>query len=149
MKKYGIILVLILISHAAFSQTMDKLFMKFANQENVTHVSVGPFLMKISSCFTKTMGVNSIEILEFSECSNTIRKELATDFKTIKDPKFETLVKTNDGGSHTTIWVRIDKKIIRELIIFTTDEGNALIRIKGKIKPEDIDHVIKDHKHGC
>lgn len=148
MKKYGIMLALILMSHAVFGQNMDQLFSKFANQDNVTHVTVGPFLMKISSCFTKTMGVKSIEVLDFSECSDAIRKELATDFRKTKDPKFDTLIKTNDGGSQTTILVRIDQKTIRELIIFTNEDGNALIRIKGKIKPEDIDKVIKDHKNG-
>ena len=45
---------------------------------------------------------------------------------------------------------RIDKDIIRELVILTTDGGDdALIRIKGKIKPSDIEKVINDHKDGC
>ena len=40
--------------------------------------------------------------------------------------------------------------IIRELVILTTDGGDdALIRIKGKIKPSDIEKVINDHKDGC
>ena len=59
-------------------------------------------------------------------------------------------VNANEGSSHTKIMVRIDKDIIRELIILTTDEDdNALIRIKGKIKPSEIEKVINDHKNGC
>lgn len=114
MKKYIAILILILFCQAGYSQSMDKLFNDFAKQKNVTHVTVGPFLMKISSLFTETMGVKSIEVLSFEECGN------------------------------------IDKDIIRELVILTTDGGDdALIRIKGKIKPSDIEKVINDHKDGC
>ena len=63
MKKYIAILILILFCQAGYSQSMDKLFNDFAKQKNVTHVTVGPFLMKISSLFTETMGVKSIEVL--------------------------------------------------------------------------------------
>lgn len=50
MKKYIAILILILFCQAGYSQSMDKLFNDFAKQKNVTHVTVGPFLMKISAC---------------------------------------------------------------------------------------------------
>lgn len=149
MKKYGFMLAFILIGHVVFAQSMDNLFTKFAKQENVTRVTVGPFLMKISSCFTKTMGVSSIEVLDFSECSTALQKELVADFKKTKDPKFETLVTVNEANEHTTVLIRAEKKMIRELIVFTTGDDQALIRIKGKIKPEDINKVVKDHGNGC
>ena len=106
MKKYIAILILILFCQAGYSQSMDKLFNDFAKQKNVTHVTVGPFLM--------------------------------------------TMVNANEEGNRTKVMVRIDKDIIRELVILTTDGGDdALIRIKGKIKPSDIEKVINDHKDGC
>ena len=75
MKKYIAILILILFCQAGYSQSMDKLFNDFAKQKNVTHVTVGPFLMKISSLFTETMGVKSIEVLSFEECGNTVKDD--------------------------------------------------------------------------
>ena len=142
MKKYIAILILILFCQAGYSQSMDKLFNDFAKQKNVTHVTVGPFLMKISSLFTETMGVKSIEVLSFEECGSTV--------KNLKDPNYETMVNANEEGNRTKVMVRIDKDIIRELVILTTDGGDdALIRIKGKIKPSDIEKVINDHKDGC
>ena len=135
MKKYIAILILILFCQAGYSQSMDKLFNDFAKQKNVTHVTVGPFLMKISSLFTETMGVKSIEVLSFEECGNTVKDDLRA---------------ANEEGNRTKVMVRIDKDIIRELVILTTDGGDdALIRIKGKIKPSDIEKVINDHKDGC
>ena len=140
MKKYIAILILILFCQAGYSQSMDKLFNDFAKQKNVTHVTVGPFLMKISSLFTETMGVKS----------NTVKDDLRAAIKKLKDPNYETMVNANEEGNRTKVMVRIDKDIIRELVILTTDGGDdALIRIKGKIKPSDIEKVINDHKDGC
>jgi hypothetical protein len=149
MKKYIAILILILFCQAGYSQSMDKLFNDFAKQDNVTRVTVGPFLMKISSMFTETMGVSSIEVLSFDECGSNVKENLRTAIKQLKDPNFETMVTSNEGGSHTKVMVRIDKEMIRELVILTTDGGDdALIRIKGKIKPSDIERVVNDHKNG-
>ena len=126
MKKYIAILILILFCQAGYSQSMDKLFNDFAKQKNVTHVTVGPFLMKIS------------------------KDDLRAAIKKLKDPNYETMVNANEEGNRTKVMVRIDKDIIRELVILTTDGGDdALIRIKGKIKPSDIEKVINDHKDGC
>lgn len=149
MKKYITILILILFCQAGYSQSMDKLFNEFAKQDNVTRVTVGPFLMKISSMFTETMGVNSIEVLSFDECGSTVKEKLRTAIKQLKDPNFETMVTSNEGGSRTKVMVRIDKEMIRELVVLTTDgNDDALIRIKGKIKPSDIERVVNDHKNG-
>ena len=142
MKKYIAILILILFCQAGYSQSMDKLFNDFAKQKNVTHVTVSPFLMKISSLF--------IEVLSFEECGNTVKDDLRAAIKKLKDPNYETMVNANEEGNRTKVMVRIDKDIIRELVILTTDGGDdALIRIKGKIKPSDIEKVINDHKDGC
>ena len=149
MKKYIAILILILFCQAGYSQSMDKLFNDFAKQDNVTRVTVGPFLMKISSMFTETMGVSSIEVLSFDECGSTVKENLRTAIKQLKDPNFETMVTSNEGGSRTKVMVRIDTEMIRELVVLTTDGGDdALIRIKGKIKPSDIERVVNDHKNG-
>lgn len=95
-------------------------------------------------------GCKSIEVLSFEECGNTVKDDLRAAIKKLKDPNYETMVNANEEGNRTKVMVRIDKDIIRELVILTTDGGDdALIRIKGKIKPSDIEKVINDHKDGC
>lgn len=129
---------------------MDKLFDDFGKQKDVTRVTVGPFLMKISSLFTETMGVKSIEVLSFEECDGAVKERLRSAIQQLKDPHYETLVQSNEEGSRTKVMVRIDKDFIRELVVLTTDGGDdALIRIKGKIKPSDIEKVVNEHKDGC
>lgn len=95
MKRYFVILALIAISQAGFSQTMNQLFDSFSKQDHVTKVT------------------------------------------------------SNEKDSRTKVMIRIDKEMIRELVVLTTGKDNALIRIKGKIKPSDIEKVVKNHGNGC
>ena len=148
MKKYMVILVMILLCQAGQAQSMDKLFKEFAGKENVTRVTVGSLMLKLGSLFTETMGVENIEVLDFDECSKDVKDHLSQAIRDLKDPRFETMLTSNEESSRTKIMVRIDKEMIRELVVFCTGNDNALIRIKGKIKPSDIEKVVKDNKHG-
>lgn len=143
------ILAMMLICQAGFGQNMDKLFNEFSGKENVTRVTVGKVMMKLSSMFTETMGVEQIEVLAFEECSANVKENLETAIRNLKDPRFETMITANEEGSHTRIMIRIDQNIIRELVVLTSGNDSALIRIKGKIKPSDIEKVVKEHRNGC
>lgn len=147
MKRYFVILALILICQAGNSQTMNQLFNEFSNIEQINHVKIGNITMKLASVFTETMGVDGIEVLEFGECGNDVKERFAKAIKELKDPDFETMVTSNEKGSRTKVLVRIEKEMIREMVVLTTGSSNALVRIKGKIKPSDIEKVMNDHGH--
>ena len=139
MKRYFVILALILICQAGNSQTMNDLFKEFSKIEQINHVKIGNITMKLASIFTETMGVNGIEVIEFSDCRNEIKERFVK----------ATMLTSNEKGSRTKVMVRIEKDMIRELVVLTTGSRNALVRIKGKIKPSDIDKVMIDHGNGC
>lgn len=149
MKRYFVILALITISQTGFSQTMNQLFDSFSKQDHVTKVTMGKFIMKLSSVFTETMGVDGIEVLDLDECGEKVKENFSNAIKDLKDPTFETMVTSNEKDSRTKVMIRIDKEMIRELVVLTTGKDNALIRIKGKIKPSDIEKVVKNHGNGC
>lgn len=145
MKRYFAILTLILICQAGNSQTMNQLFNEFSNIEQINHVKIGNITMKLASVFTETMGVDGIEVLEFGECGNDVKERFAKAIKELNDPDFETMVTSNEKDSRTKVLVRIEKEMIREMVVLTTGNSNALVRIKGKIKPSDIEKVMNDH----
>lgn len=149
MKRYFVILALIAISQTGFSQTMNQLFDSFSKQDHVTKVTMGKFIMKLSSVFTETMGVDGIEVLDLDECGEKVKENFSNAIRDLKDPTFETMVTSNEKDSRTKVMIRIDKEMIRELVVLTTGKENALIRIKGKIKPSDIEKVVKNHGNGC
>lgn len=143
------ILVMMLLCQAVYSQNIDKLFNEFSGKENVTRISIGKEIMKLSSIFTETMGVEQIEVLAFEECSANVKENLETAIRNLKDSRFETMVTSNENDSRTRILIRIDQEMIRELVVLTTGTSSALVRIKGKIKPSDIEKVVKEHRNGC
>ena len=149
MKRYFVILALILICQAGNSQTMNQLFNEFSKIEQINHVKIGNITMKLASLFTEKMGVNGIEGLEVGSCYCDVNQRFVKEFKDLLDPNFETMVTSNEKGSRTKVMVRIEKDMIREMVVLTTGNSNALVRIKGKIKPSDIEKVMKDHGNGC
>ena len=129
MKRLLALLAILLISQVGYGQQkMDQLFNAFRGESDVTSVNIGNITMKLASLFTETMGVNGIEILEFDNCAQEVKDRLSTAIRNLRDPDYEDM--------------------IRELVIFTTGSDNALIRIKGKISPSDLDRVINEHKTG-
>lgn len=149
MKRYFVIMALIFICQAGNSQTMNQLFDEFSRIEQINHVKIGNIAMKLAGLFTETMGVNGIEVLEFGDCDSKVKQRFEKAIKELKDPDFETMVTSNEKGSRTKVMVRIEKEMIREMVVLTTGDSNALVRIKGNIKPSDIEKVMKDHGNGC
>ena len=149
MKRLLALLAILLIGQVGYGQQkMDQLFNAFRGESDVTSVNIGNITMKLASLFTETMGVNGIEILEFDNCAQEVKDRLSTAIRNLRDSDYETMVTANERDSRTKVLVKIKEDMIRELVIFTTGSDNALIRIKGKISPSDLDRVINEHKTG-
>ena len=141
MKKLFIIIASFLaISDLSYGQnTVDDLFKQFAKRENTTSVHIGKMTMGFASLFTETMGVNNIEVIDLEDCSENIGAEFCKAVSELKDPEYETMI--------SSILVKMEKDYIKEMVILTSGDDNAIVRLKGKIKPEDINKVINEHKN--
>lgn len=147
MKKILVIATITLITQLSYGQQkMDQLFNNFRSESDVTSLKINKMTMKLAGLFTETMGVDGIEILEFNDCGQNVKERLETAIKNLKDPDYETMVKSNKNDSHTKILIKIKKDKIRELVVLTTGDDYALIRIKGNIDPKNMEQVISDHK---
>lgn len=139
-----LLLALFLISPVMHSQkNVDQLFNEFSKEKKAVHVSVGKFTMTMVSLFQNTMGVNGVEVFSFDECDSSVKERLNQAIATLKDGNYEPLVTVNEEKEHTKILVKLQDESIRELIVLTTGDSPAIVRIKGKIKPSDIDSVIQ------
>lgn len=146
--KYVLIAGLLALSSSLIqAKSIDQFLNDLNSQENVTHVTVGPIVMKISSLFTETMGVNSIKVLCLEDCSSETLNRYKEDIRNLKDPEFEPLVTSNEDGEVAKIMVKIKDEMIREMLICSVDDEVAVVHLKGKIKPEDIARVINEHKN--
>lgn len=149
MKKYIAILALLIVCQAGYSQkNVEQLFKEFAKVENTESVKLGKFFMSFAGLFTDTMGVDGIEVYSFDDCPGEVKERLTKAIRNLKDAKYETMVTSNENNSRTKVLVRIEDEMIRELIVLTSGDSNALVRIKGKIKPSDIEQVVEKHGKG-
>lgn len=149
MKKYMLILMLILICQVGKSQTMDDLFNEFTKTEQVKHVKIhydeieelGIKQIKVT---TPDMGINAIEILHTEGCTPKTKKRFTKAIRELDDPRFETIVTFNEKDNRCKVLVRVEGETIRELVLLRTggNDDDNLIRIKGKIKSSDIDKMI-------
>lgn len=148
MKKLLAILAILLISQIGYGQSkMNQLFDEFRKESDVTSINIGKITMKLANLFTETMGVDGIEVLDFENCDQQVKERLSNAIKNLKDPGYETMVTSNENNGRTKVLVNMKEDTIRELIILTTGDKCALVRIKGKIKPSDIERVINEHKN--
>ena len=127
---------------------VSQLFADFSKAQHVEHISFGTISMKLASLFTDVMGVDGIEILDLDSCNQKVKEDFKKAIKEIKDTGYETLFSVNDNDSRTRILVKLDKDVIREFIFFSSGDSNALISIKGKIKPSDIEKLVNDCNNG-
>lgn len=149
MKKIMAILALVIISQSGYSQkNVSDIFNEFSKMENVTSINMGKITMKFTNLFTETMGVDGIEVFSFENCSADIKERLNKAVSQLKDGKYETMINANENGNRTKVLVKIENDMIREMIVVTTGNDPALIRIKGKIKPSDIDRMVNKYGKG-
>ena len=145
-KKLTCLFALLLMGQVMYSQNVDSLFRDFAKEKGVVHVGIGKFTMSLASLFTDVMGVSGIEVYSFEECDQSIKEKLNTAIASLRDSKYETMVSVNENTERTKILVKTEGEFIQELVVMTSGNDPALIRIKGKIKPSDVENVINKNK---
>jgi len=125
---------------------VDELFNSFSKEKNITHVKIGGLIMTFARAFTDTRGVTGVEIFSFEECDNQVKDKLNTAIRGLRDSNYETLVSTTQDGENTKILVKVNEDHINEIVIVTGGDDPAFVKIKGKIKPEDIQDVVKNKR---
>ncbi len=146
MKKILVIAIIALIAQLSYGQQkVEQLFNNFRTESDITSVNMDTIATKLA-LFKKSMGVEGIEILRFNDCEQNVKERLDTAIKNLKDPAYETMIKSNKNNSRTRILVKIEENKIRELVILTTGDDYALIRLKGNMDPRHMGEFINDHK---
>jgi hypothetical protein len=142
MKKIVILLALLLATvqygYGQKNYTVDRLFKEFANVDEAEKVQLGGFTMALAGMFHKTMGVKGIEVYSFDNCAGQVKEKVRKAIANLNDRDYDTLLRVNDKGEQVRILTKMKDDYISELVVIAADESVALIRLKGKIKPQDI-----------
>lgn len=156
MKKYLICAVLILmINQVGYAQDAKQLLSKYSNAKDIESVNIGSFMMKLGKTFggigdtPVARGVNSIQILEFSSCSQKIKDQFTSDVKKLKDGSgYETLIQVKNRNEGLRIMVKKEKDVIREIVLFCHDKNDpTIIKLSGKIKESDLAELVEKYEN--
>ncbi len=153
-KRLSIILLCCLLSAPAFCQSrisVETLYNKFSKERNVENVKVNGMLMLLAKPFVKkhigNLNISSLQVLSLDECSEDTKLRFNKLAEQLNDSKYEVLLKANEKNEKTKIFARFQDETIRELIVLTTGNEPAMVRIKGKIRTEDVQNLVNSKKN--
>ncbi|MDR1202860.1 MAG: DUF4252 domain-containing protein [Tannerellaceae bacterium] len=144
-KIIGIVIIAFICQGGYGQKNINQVFNEFSGHANANKVSIGGITMKIAGLFKDTMGIENIDILNFDNCDNNTKERFSEAIRNLKDPLFETMINANENGKHVKVMIRIKDEIIHELVVLTSGNDLAMIRIKGKIKKSDIEKIVNEH----
>ncbi|MDR0843941.1 MAG: DUF4252 domain-containing protein [Tannerella sp.] len=142
-----ILLALFLLAPVSQAQTtVEQLFKDVSKAKGIEHVNLGTLTMTFAGLFQDTMGVDGVEVLSLTACEEAFKSKFNDAVRSLKDKAYETMLTSNEEGERVKILVKLQDEMIRELVVVSSGNSPALIRIKGKIKPSDIERVIEKNK---
>jgi len=142
-KKLVAMLAFAFICQVGYSQkNVKQLFDEFSKYENTTKVNIGKIAMTFAGFFQNTMGVDGIEVIALEDCAHNVKEQFNNAVRSLKDTSFDTLVNTSENGQRTKVLIQIKDDVIREIVVLTSGNDAAMVRIKGKIKKSDIEKVV-------
>jgi hypothetical protein len=126
--------------------TIHQLFHDYGKKKNAIHVKIGCFAMTLTRIFEDTKGISGIEVYSLDNCSKETKNKFNDAIKKIKDKSYETLISTNKKNESVKILIKMKKDCVKEIVIVAGGNDPALVKIKGKIRPKDIQSIVDNHK---
>jgi hypothetical protein len=126
--------------------TVEQLFNDFSKEKDVVHLKISGIPMLLAGIFNDTRGVKGVEIFSFGECDKEVKDDFNEAIKKLKDSAYETVITTSEKGERTKILLKIKDLYVNEIVVVTGGNDPTLIRVKGKIKVDDVNDVVKKNK---
>lgn len=157
MKTFILSLLFIVASASAQAQTPGDLFRYFKGAKDAEYVHLGKLAFALMRPFVKGHDdadtrmamrcIRSMKALDLDDCTDEVKHKFAQMAKNLKTNGYEELVRSNEKGGRALILMRQKKNVIRELLILSAgDDDCSMVQFKGKIKPDDVEKLMKDNK---
>lgn len=154
-KKIFLIALIFAIGVFGFSQErvdFKRLYNNFSQEKNVEKIKVSGLLMFVAKPFmykhVKGGNVSSVQVLSLDDCPRDVKERFNTLAENFNDPQYELFIKSNEPLEKTRVFTRFEKNTIRELVIITMGKEPSLVRVKGKLRPDDVQNMINRGNNG-
>lgn len=126
-------------------------FSKYSHEDGVTSITVPGWVIGIAANFADLSdeeqelleSIDKVKVLAIEDDELNARVDLHKEFnlKINKKMDYEELLTVRDDIENITIFGKMSEDVIREMVILIGGEENAMIYLKGEIKPEMINNV--------
>lgn len=157
MKKIMILLMMMVVAVTNLSaKSVKQLINEYKHEAKAENVYVSPLLMKVARMAADKddmdevgrlalKKVKSVRVLSLEDCNKEVKARFSKEVENLNDEKYEPLVVANSDGEQVKVMMLTKDDIIRELVIFATDEEDcAIIQLTGKMTQDDIQFIVND-----
>ena len=142
-----ILTALLLMATGGMAQTVNGLFNRYEDEPGAECKNLGPLLMGLVKTFAADKSeegrviksIKSIKVLDLEECAPEVRQEFAQKTRNLRPWGMELLVQMKDEDDNVSIWGKMRRNTVRQLLIVTDDK---MVRIKGKFDLDKIAHML-------
>lgn len=155
MRKLFILLIAIafLFSGCETNPGVSKAFAKYSHKEGVTSITVPGWLISIGASLGDLEPeerdlldcIDKVKVLSIENPDLNARINLHEEFyaEINKNNDYEELLTVNDKDEKVTIFGRMDKEVIKEMVVLVGGDDNVMVYLRGEVRPEMVGNVIK------
>lgn len=149
-KRLLIIFTCSLLALSLYSQTsVEQLYRTFSKESNVEKVNLNElamFMMRPFSNNDTESKITSISVLSLEDCSPEVKERFNKIALNFNDKDYELFVSSNEENEKVRIFLKFQKDFIREMVILSMGDEPAMVQLKGKISPSEIDKMKNGRK---
>ncbi|MCK9501513.1 MULTISPECIES: DUF4252 domain-containing protein [Lascolabacillus] len=149
-KRLLIIFTCSLLALSLYSQTsVEQLYRTFSKESNVEKVNLNElamFMMRPFSNNDTESKITSISVLSLEDCSPEVKERFNKTALNFNDKDYELFVSSNEENEKVRIFLKFQKDFIREMVILSMGDEPAMVQLKGKISPSEIDKMKNGRK---
>lgn len=147
------VLLFFLFASCEHESGVSEAFTKYRFKEGVTTISVPGWLIHLAARWGDLernerellQSIDKVKVLTIDDKDLNARSNLHKEYyNTIREnSELEELMVVRDGNDQVTIFGKTDDKYIKELLVLVGGDDNALVYVKGRLKPELIREMKK------
>ncbi|AEA21400.1 DUF4252 domain-containing protein [Prevotella denticola] len=154
MKRVLILFILAISVLDISAQSVEGLIRQYRHEKHADYVHIPRLVMSMARLFVKedtedakvVKAVSSIRVLDLEDCPAAVRENFRKTLSTFRPAGYTPVIFNKEADATSRIYIREKKGYVRELLILSADNTDgAIVQIKGKIRPEDVDRVAEQN----
>ncbi|MEE4286507.1 MAG: DUF4252 domain-containing protein [Mariniphaga sp.] len=149
------VLLLFLFTSCEYESGVSEAFTKYSFKSGVTTITVPGWVIRMAARWGDLdrnerellQSIDKVKVLTIEDRDLNARSNLHKEFyNTIKEnSELEELMVVRNDDEQVTIFGKADEESIKELLILVGGDDNAMVYVKGRLKPEMISRFMDDN----